>query len=65
MPYLEINDLEGFAKDFADIVREKLGPLRAEIVALKAENAELCGRINRLEALATKTVTALPKRGAA
>jgi hypothetical protein len=65
MPYLEINDLEGFAKDFADIVREKLGPLRAEIVALKAENAEMCGRLNRLEALADKSVTRLPIKGAA
>ena len=65
MPYLEINDLEGFAKDFADIVREKLGPLRAEIVALRAENAELRGRINRLEALADKSVTRLPIKGAA
>jgi hypothetical protein len=41
MPYLEINDLEGFAKDFADIVREQIAaaiaPLQRGIEQLEME----------------------------
>jgi len=49
----------------ADQLQQQIGPLRAENVALKADNAELRGRIKRLEALHDKSVTRLPIKGAA
>jgi hypothetical protein len=46
MPYLE----EAVAKELHHIVKDEVGVLREQIVALEAENAELRGRIIALEA---------------